>query len=154
MKAIFAVLVFAICAAFAAGKSCEALGFSSLVVCSDCGQLESFVSDAALVAECRRCCTPDAEGAAGRFAQATLEVCPHTIPSLPHLADFIKQKAKGYKALTVRYVPGVQPRLVMRRGAAAGGATQPTLVPIRQWKGDDVEAYLREKLETAGGAEA
>lgn len=69
----------AISAVSAAQLSCEDAGFSNLVLCSDCKQLESFVQDAELVGDCLRCCSPDEEKDEGPFTKATLEICPRGI---------------------------------------------------------------------------
>ena len=75
---LFAALL-AISLASAAELSCEEAGFSNLVLCSDCKQLESFVQDAELVGDCQRCCSPDEEKDEGPFTSATLDICPRGI---------------------------------------------------------------------------
>lgn len=63
----------------AAAESCEDLGFTSLCLRSDCKQLQSFVTDEELVADCLRCCADDSAKEEVTYTAATLEVCPHTL---------------------------------------------------------------------------
>ena len=149
-----AVLLAACCLALAcpaagAPPPCEALGFTSLLLCSDCKQLESFVKDDALTAECTRCCADASGGDEVFYTQAILEVCPRSMEAMPHIEEFVRDKAAGYPGLRVAYMVGVPPRLMLRDATGAS-----TVVSVYKWKPEHLEDVLRDKLRPESGSGA
>lgn len=58
----------------ASAEECRALGFAPSLSCSSCAQLQQHVNDAALLGECRQCCSEDAS-ADSVYAKAQIDVC-------------------------------------------------------------------------------
>jgi hypothetical protein len=147
-RSLVLCLVFAVAVVNATDElSCRDLGFGSVVLCSDCEQLQKFVRDSELVAECRRCCAPDAAKKAAFYQTAVLEVCPQSITAFPHIEEFVNKKAADFsEGLTVRHEFGRSPRLLLV--PLGGGSTD--VVPIAGWKTEHVEEFLREKLRPNG----
>jgi hypothetical protein len=67
---------------------------------------------------------------------------------LPHIDNFIRDKAPAFASLALKERPGYLPRLKM---AGPGGVA--AQVDISQWKTENVEEYLRDKLQQAAAAE-
>ena len=66
----------ALVSAAAPSESCFDLGFTSSLLCSSCNALQKHVEDATLMADCKKCCTPDSSGAgAGTYNSADLRIC-------------------------------------------------------------------------------
>lgn len=123
---------------------CEALGFTGLGLCSDCDQMATYVKDPQLVEECRHCCVQD-EGAAGaaKFSEAVLEVCSRRIGLYPDVSTFVEEKASLFPKLRVVYRIGAAPKLIMQDSSTG----EQEVVRIDNWKTENVEQFLREKLK-------
>lgn len=164
---LFALLLLGVCAASGApdatATECAALGFNSeLVLCSDCDVLEDTVRDAQLVGECRRCCVAGEGGdqtAGLLFTKATLEVDRWRLQPYPELKSFAEGKGKAYSNFGVSYTHSYRatPTLVLKRSAkeaAADGKPMEVRVTVGNWKQDQLDAFLHEKLATAATATA
>eukprot|EP01026_Neomeris_dumetosa_P041123 TRINITY_DN3400_c0_g1_i3.p2 TRINITY_DN3400_c0_g1~~TRINITY_DN3400_c0_g1_i3.p2 ORF type:complete len:127 (-),score=12.23 TRINITY_DN3400_c0_g1_i3:115-495(-) len=114
--------------------------FTGLQTCSDCTRLGEFVKDQELIKECESCCVDDAGDDLVQYNSAILEVCKYSLSSMPHLQEFVKNKAKKYKFLKVRYAIGASPKLVLI--SEAGKDT----IRIDKWKTEHVEEYLNDKF--------
>ncbi|KAI8106784.1 hypothetical protein M9434_001438 [Picochlorum sp. BPE23] len=129
----------------AAGSSCADKGFDELrLVCSDCRELETFVSDnAQLIQECFECCSPDDKDNRGFYTSAVLEYCPIVAHNHPDILNFIKEKASDFKGLRVVKKPSSVPALLLRDDASQG---TPEKMHIMNWKKEQIEEFLKEKL--------
>ena len=84
-RAWFTILVLAVAptAICAASKNeevpCNSLGFNDFLLCSQCNQLKTFVTDQQLIKECFQCCSADKEEERVLYASAILEACPMMI---------------------------------------------------------------------------
>ena len=158
-RVLFALLVLLSLCSAASGApdatECAALGFNSeLVLCSDCDVLEETVRDADLVGECRRCCLAGEGGdqtAGLQFTKATLEVDRWRLQPYPELKNFVDSRSKAFTSFSVVYTHSYRatPTLVLRRPAkeaAADGKPAEVRVAVGNWKTDQLEAFLKEKL--------
>jgi len=119
---------------------CRELGFTGLQLCSDCDALATYVSDAELVEDCRKCCTADLRPTARKYTSALLEAYLERIGAYPHVEEFIKKKADQHPGLKVVNRFGTAPRLTLRAG------TEREVVRIDGWKTEHIEEYLADKL--------
>ena len=126
-----------------AGTSCAEKGFDELrLVCSDCKELETFVSDSAtLIQECLECCSPDDKTTPVHYTSAVLEYCPIVAHNHPELLEFIKEKASAFKGLRIVKKPSSVPALLLK----AHGGSEETM-HIMHWKRKQIEEFLEEKL--------
>eukprot|EP00192_Tetraselmis_astigmatica_P015660 CAMPEP_0117663234 /NCGR_PEP_ID=MMETSP0804-20121206/8494_1 /TAXON_ID=1074897 /ORGANISM="Tetraselmis astigmatica, Strain CCMP880" /LENGTH=167 /DNA_ID=CAMNT_0005470219 /DNA_START=259 /DNA_END=762 /DNA_ORIENTATION=- len=122
---------------------CEALGFTTLALCSDCDAMADFVKDEDLIQDCRRCCAAETRANPATYASAVLEVCKHRLPSYPHVSDFLKSKAGKYKGqIKIRYRFGAYPQLILKTPDGKAGET----VRVDNWKVEHFEEFLSSKL--------
>ncbi|GFR39657.1 hypothetical protein Agub_g128 [Astrephomene gubernaculifera] len=127
-------------------KTCDELGFTPELVCSDCDVLAEYVKDAELAEDCRKCCTKDP--VSKRYSKAELIVDQWRANALPQIKDFIDKKAKVYgKQLKVSYSPGAAPRLRLK--GSAGSET----VRIDNWKATHIAEFLNERLEAVADSD-
>jgi len=125
-----------------AKPDCEELGFSTLVLCSDCKLLGEYVRDERLVAECLSCCAKESD-ADTRYAKAVLEICKQRLPAYTHVNDFIKAAKKKYgKRVQVKYKFGAFPQIVMKTADGKTGES----IRIDNWQAETIEEYLTSKL--------
>ncbi|PNH07822.1 selenoprotein [Tetrabaena socialis] len=120
--------------------SCDALGFTGDVVCSDCDVLVQFVKDAELEADCRRCCVKDTV-TSKRFHKAELVVDQWRANTLPEIKQFIEKHAKSFApALKVLYSQNSSPKLRL------SGPDGSEAVRIDNWKAASIAEFLKERL--------
>eukprot|EP01025_Chloroclados_australasicus_P030232 TRINITY_DN30345_c0_g1_i1.p1 TRINITY_DN30345_c0_g1~~TRINITY_DN30345_c0_g1_i1.p1 ORF type:complete len:148 (-),score=15.99 TRINITY_DN30345_c0_g1_i1:388-831(-) len=122
--------------------SCQELGFTGLQACSDCARLGEFVKHAELVKECESCCIQldTGDDSSVQYQSVVLEVCKYRLQGLPHIEEFVKNKAKKYKFLKIRYSIGAAPKLILYSEAGKDS------IRIDNWKTEHVEEYLNDKF--------
>ncbi|GMH32792.1 hypothetical protein BSKO_00626 [Bryopsis sp. KO-2023] len=143
-------LALAVCFTTAAGiesSDCRELGFTGSQACSDCARLEEYVKDQELVADCRKCCTHErSRDDTEKFSTAVLEVCQWNIGGFPHIKGFVSDKADDFPGLSVRFKLGAAPRLIL------SSKDKKEKIRIDHWKTEDIEEYLKARLDTADGS--
>lgn len=129
---------------------CEALGFTSLALCSDCDVMAEYVKDEGLVGECRSCCATESKSVSAKYHSAVIEVCKHRLRAYPHVQDFLEKKAEGFGSqLKVRHRFGAYPQLILKN---EGGKTGET-VRVDNWKVEHFQEFLADKLAQDNAAE-
>ena len=139
-------------------EECSSLGFDSeLVLCSDCDVLEETVHDADLTGECRRCCVAGEAGdqtAGIVWTRAHLECDQWQLKPYPELLDFYDHRTaelvkRGFNGMVYGSSYRSPPLLVLRRlkeEAAKDGKPAEVKVNVANWKADQLEAFLKERL--------
>uniref|UniRef100_A0A7S1WZG1 Selenoprotein F n=1 Tax=Tetraselmis chuii TaxID=63592 RepID=A0A7S1WZG1_9CHLO len=131
-------------------QDCEKLGFSTLVLCSDCQLLGQYVSDDSLVAECMGCCAEETQSNK-KYEKAVLEICKHRLPAYPHINDFISRQVKEYtNKVEVKFKYGAYPRIILKNSAGKTGES----VRIDSWQPEHLVEYLADKLIAGEGSVA
>lgn len=128
--------------------SCEELGFTSNLLCSNCDLLHSHVGDATLTEECRSCCTKDVkEKALTIYSKGILEICPRALKLgvIPNIKDFIENKAESFgNRLQIRHRTGATTRLLLWK--TEGEKEEPEVRVVHKWDVKDIDEFLRDRL--------
>eukprot|EP00455_Lapot_gusevi_P005914 TRINITY_DN12526_c0_g1_i1.p1 TRINITY_DN12526_c0_g1~~TRINITY_DN12526_c0_g1_i1.p1 ORF type:complete len:145 (+),score=32.72 TRINITY_DN12526_c0_g1_i1:69-503(+) len=143
MKLVLLVLVvLAPLGVLTENSNCLELGFSETLVCSACTKLEQFVKSSELLSECRKCCAEESGSQLkAKYSSARLEICTSLVYRYPNVHEFIKNKAKQFPQLEIRYTVGMAPTLFM-----SDKQTEDS-ISVATWKTDTIEDFLREKLK-------
>eukprot|EP00026_Physarum_polycephalum_P020389 Phypoly_transcript_22933.p1 GENE.Phypoly_transcript_22933~~Phypoly_transcript_22933.p1 ORF type:complete len:157 (+),score=22.87 Phypoly_transcript_22933:29-472(+) len=142
-RVLLLVIVFIQCIHLSIQTSgCLEKGFSDALLCSSCNDLEQHVPDAELVAECRECCSAEADDNK-KYVSAQLVTCrcAHHINLFPHIFEFIDKKAKNYPKLTTVDQRGSAP--ILRLTDEEGNVEA---LNIETWKTEHLEQFM-EKLK-------
>jgi len=125
-------------------ETCSDKGFTDSLLCSSCIDLEQHVHDAELVAECKECCSAEADDQDKTYVSAQLVSCrcPHHINSFPHIFEFIDKKASAYPKLKTIDQRGSPP--VLKLTDVEGNIE---VLNIESWKTEHLEQFLREKIQ-------
>lgn len=125
------------------GVDCEALGFSNLVLCSDCDVMSSYVKVPELLDDCKRCCAAETGASSSTYSSAVIEVCKLRLPSYPHVGDFLNNKLENFgDRIKVKHKYGAYPQIIFK--SSDGKAVE--TVRVDNWKVEHFEEFLSRKL--------
>ncbi|KAG0586037.1 hypothetical protein KC19_2G058700 [Ceratodon purpureus] len=123
---------------------CDELGFTGLVLCSDCDSLVEYVKDKELEADCRKCCAEEFENDLSKmkYARAVLEICLRKVMFYPNIQTFIDEKLSDFPEVSVKYRFGAPPKLIMKDEKGS----QKESIRIDNWKTEQIEQFLKQKV--------
>merc|ERR1711974_237459 len=134
-------ICFLFCFSFA--QTCEELGFSEDLLCSDCDNLQKFVKEQKLIEECQSCCVEDSDVLQSKFDSAVLVVSRSTIENREvHIAKFIKEELEAFPKVSVRYMPGAISTLQLYKGDTVADSLR-----ISQWSSVELREFLQSKVK-------